>query len=146
MQRPGRKNDRAFLCLTLIHREEREMKNIRCRKGGKQVFPVGSDASGRCSNGDAFSKVVSSLNDKYSSIPIGWILRLDRRGCWFEPSLLYMVCSSNGSGHKIFILVIRVQLPYRLQWFVGVMVNITDCRSVAMSSILIRTAIMQHMH
>ena len=27
------------------------------------------------------------------------------------------------------------------KWFVGVMANITDCRSVAMSSILIRTAI-----
>ena len=28
----------------------------------------------------------------------------------------------------------------RFKWFVGVMANITDCRSVAMSSILIRTA------
>ena len=36
--------------------------------------------------------------------------------------------------------MIRVRISYGLLRFVGVTANITDCRSVAMSSILIRTA------
>jgi hypothetical protein len=62
------------------------------QKGGIQAIPV------RC-NGDAFPenfkplnpymKTVAAMLPIYSSIPIGWILRLERRGCWFESGLLY---------------------------------------------------------
>lgn len=31
----------------------------------------------------------------YSSIPIGWILRLERRGCRFESGLLYSLYEQN---------------------------------------------------
>lgn len=55
------------------------VENISCRKEEISA-PCG------CSR-DTFSK--SSLKKKYSSIPIGWILRLERRGCWFESGLLY---------------------------------------------------------
>jgi hypothetical protein len=54
-----------------------------------------------------------------------------------------MVCSSNGSGRQAFYLQMRVRFSYRLQlleWFVGVMVNIPDCRSGATGSIPVRTA------
>ena len=76
------------------------------QKGGKQLLLV------RCKRA-AFSK--SSLIEKYRSIPIGRILHLDWRGYRFESCLLYMVCSSNGSGYRAFYLVIPVRIRYRLQ-------------------------------
>lgn len=77
---------------------------------------------------------------KYSSIPIGWILRLERRGCRFEPCLLYMICSSKRLRTQDFHSCNMSSMLIQITRFVGVTANISDCRSEAMSSILIRTA------
>ena len=55
------------------------------------AFPV------RCS-GDAFQKM---FFEKYRSIPIGRILRLERRGCRFESCLLYEEVAPIESGSPI---------------------------------------------
>ena len=84
-----------------------------CRKEEISNPPKGGCFSKRMTIKPWYEKGGSNTTT-YSSIPIGWILRLERRGCRFESCLLYIVCSSNRSGRKIFILVIRVRVPYRL--------------------------------
>ena len=63
----------------------------------------------------------------------------------FESHLLYIGSVRLMAGHEIFILGIWVQFPYRLQWFVGVMINISDCRSAETGLIPVRTAGLQYM-
>lgn len=52
----------------------------------------------------------------------------------------YLARSSNGLGYHTFYVMIPVRIRYGLQRFVGVMANITDCRSVVTGSIPVRTA------
>lgn len=129
-----------------------------------------SDAEGgiKLSPGDAPGKLFKKvLWIKHSSIPIGWILRLERRGCWFESGLLYNGLSCSKAWRRTFAMFLEefdsltvhkrvarltVQdITLSMWWYgfesrtayervVGVMANIRDCLSFAMSSTLIRTA------
>ena len=71
-------------------------ENIRCRKEDKlpREMQRGAYKVRWCNDNiadcrSAATGLIPVRTAVHSSIPIGWILRLERRGCRFEPCLLY---------------------------------------------------------
>ena len=52
----------------------------------------------------------SGTGYSYSSIPMGWILRLERRGCRFEPCLLYRPVGEKKRGYSRRNYFVRVEM------------------------------------
>ena len=119
------------------------IKNIKCRRRKLLTPAAVLYPAGGCSKTkmiDPFLKTAIAILPTYSSIPSGWILRLERRGCRFESCLLYrMTCSYNGeyTGLSPRGCGFDSHTGCMVCWCNG---NITDCRSVATGSIPVQTA------